>query len=471
MPFSCGCPDPNTQPRKNMPIQALTNLLSERTLTEQAVIAKYGRDESPYPPALPLAVCLPESVDEVVEIVRICREASTPIIPFGAGSSLEGGVLPTCPAIALSLERMNRIVRYHPHDFSVTVQAGVTRLQLNAFLQEYGQFFSVDPGADATLGGMASTRASGTNTVRYASMRENVLALQVVLADGQVIRTGKNVRKSAAGYDLTRVFVGAEGTLGIITEVTVRLYPQPAAVAAAMVSFPSIAQAIHTVQAVLQAGIPIARVELLDEVAIGAVRQYAGLELEVQPTLFLEFHGSQAGVTEQSEQVQQFAGQHTGGIFRWALAPDERAKLWQARHNAYHAAKAMRPNCRVVSTDVCVPLSQLETCLLETKADILHAALPCPLVGHVGDGNFHVMLVVENDNPQEYLLAQEINQRLVTRAQRLGGTCSGEHGIGLGKRKFMLAEHGTAIHTMQLLKNSLDPKNLLNPGKVLPDDV
>jgi D-lactate dehydrogenase (cytochrome) len=454
-----------------MPIQALKNLLSERLLTQPTVVANYGRDESPYPAALPFAVCLPESVDEVVEIVRICREAGMPMIPFGAGSSLEGGILPTRPAISLSLERMNRIVNYHPHDFSVSAQAGVTRLQLNAFLQTHGQFFSVDPGANATLGGMASTRASGTNTVRYASMRENVLALQVVLADGQVIRTGKNVRKSAAGYDLTRLFVGAEGTLGIITEVTVRLYPQPAAIAAAMVSFPSIAQALGTVQAILQAGIPIARLELLDEVAIGAVNQYAGLALAVQPTLFLEFHGSQAEVTQQSEQVQQFATQQGGSAFRWALAPDERAKLWQARHNAYHAAKALRPNCRVVSTDVCVPLSQLETCLLETKADILHATLPCPLVGHVGDGNFHVMLVVENDNAQEYSLAQEINQRLVARAQRLGGTCSGEHGIGLGKRKFMQAEHGPAIHTMQLLKHSLDPQNLFNPGKVLPDAV
>jgi D-lactate dehydrogenase (cytochrome) len=362
---------------------------------------------------------------------------------------------------------MNSVLRLSAEDLDVTVQAGVTRKQLNEHLKDVGLFFPIDPGADASLGGMAATRASGTNAVRYGTMRENVLGLTVVMADGRVIKTGGRARKSAAGYDLTRVFVGSEGTLGVITEVTLRLYGIPEAISAAVGSFPTIEDAVNTVIQTIQTGIPVARIELLDEVQMDAVNRYAKLDYPVQPTLFFEFHGTEAGVAEQAAMVKEIAAGFGAGDFHWATKAEERNRLWQARHNAYYAAKAMRPGTKGWATDVCVPISRLAQCISETKADLRTSTLFAPIVGHVGDGNFHVTFLVDPDRPADLEEAKRLNERMVMRALALGGTCTGEHGIGYGKMDFLVAEHGEAVAVMRQLKLALDPHNIMNPGKIL----
>ncbi len=369
--------------------------------------------------------------------------------------------------ICLDLSRMNNVLRVSAEDLDVTVQAGVTRKQLNEHLKEMGLFFPIDPGADASLGGMAATRASGTNAVRYGTMRENVLGLTVVTADGRIIKTGGRARKSAAGYDLTRIFVGSEGTLGVITEVTLRLYGVPEAISAAVGSFPTIEDAVNTVIQTIQTGIPVARIELLDEVQMDAVNRYAKFDYPVQPTLFFEFHGTEAGVAEQAAMVKEIAGGYGVGDFRWASKAEERNRLWQARHNAYYACKAMRPGSKGWATDVCVPISRLAECISETKADLRTSTLLAPIVGHVGDGNFHVTFLVDPDQPAELAEAKQLNERMVMRALALGGTCTGEHGIGYGKLDFLTAEHGDAVAVMRQVKLALDPHNIMNPGKIL----
>jgi D-lactate dehydrogenase (cytochrome) len=364
---------------------------------------------------------------------------------------------------------MNRIIAVNADDLDVVVEAGVTRKQLNEHLRDTGLFFPLDPGADATLGGMAATRASGTNAVRYGTMRENVLALTVVLADGSVIRTGTRARKSSAGYDLTRLFVGSEGTLGIITEVTVRLHPQPEAVSAATCQFPTVRDAVETVIRTIQLGVPIARCELLDAASIRAINQYSKLGLQEAPMLFFEFHGSPASVKEQAESVQAVASEHRGMGFEWSATPEERARLWAARHTAYFACLALRPNARVLSTDVCVPISRLADCIAETEEEVKRSRLPIILLGHVGDGNFHLGMNVDPASHDEMEEAEAINERLTARAIAMGGTSTGEHGIALGKQAFLEMEHGVgAVAAMRAVKRALDVKNLMNPGKVVP---
>ncbi len=447
----------------------LTALLGERFATARAVREHHGRDESPFAPAAPDAVVFPQSTDEVARIARACHAHRVPMIAFGAGSSVEGQVLATRGGIAVDLTGMNRVLGIHTEDLDVTVEAGVTRKALNEALRHTGLFFPLDPGADATLGGMAATRASGTNAVRYGTMRENVLAMTVVLADGTVLRTGSRARKSSAGYDLTRLFVGSEGTLGIVTELTIRLHPQPEAVSAATCQFPSVRDAVTCVIETIQSGVPIARCELLDAASIRAINAHAKTALVEAPMCFFEFHGSAAAVAEQAHAVETLAAAHGGMGFAWSATPEERAKLWSARHAAYFACLNMRPNARVLSTDVCVPISRLADCIDATERDVAASGLPVILLGHVGDGNFHLGINVDPAAPDELHRAEALNERLVERAIAMGGTSTGEHGIGLGKRAFLEAEHGApAVQVMRTLKAALDPLDLMNPGKLLP---
>ncbi|MFQ5527502.1 MAG: FAD-binding oxidoreductase [Thermoanaerobaculia bacterium] len=446
----------------------LETALGERFSLSESVLDLHGRDESALPPVKPWAVVFPESTAEVASVVKSCAANATPIVPFGAGSSVEGHVLPVRGGISLDLTRMNRIRAIHREDLDVVVEAGVTRRQLEQALAEHGLFFPVDPGADATLGGMVATGASGTTTVRYGSMRENVLALEVVLVDGSVVRTKGRVKKSSAGYDLTRLFIGSEGTLGVITEVTLRLHGIPEAISSAVCSFPDIGAAVDTAVEVIQWGIPVARVELLDEVQIEAVNRYSGLDHKPAPTLFFEFHGSARGVEEDAAAAAQIAAEHGGEAFRWATEAGERQKLWTARHESFFADLALRPGARVISTDVCVPISNLAECIVETKKEMSRASFPVPLVGHVGDGNFHLLLLVDPDSKSELRQAERLNRSLVERALRMGGTCTGEHGVGIGKQQWMELEHGPALEVMRAIKQALDPQDLMNPGKVLP---
>jgi D-lactate dehydrogenase (cytochrome) len=446
----------------------LRALLGSRITTSRGVREHHGKDESYFPHALPDAVAFPRSTEEVRDIVNLCRRYHAPIIPFGVGTSLEGHVLATHGGISLDFGQMNRLLAVHVDDLDATVQAGVTRKQLNDEIRHTGLFFPIDPGADATIGGMAATRASGTNAVRYGTMRENVLALTVVTADGRIIRTSRRSRKSAAGYDLTRLFVGSEGTLGIITEVTVRLYAVPEAMSAAVCSFKDIAGAVRTVIQTLQTGIPIARSEALCATTMKAINAYNKTAYKEQPTLFLEFHGTDAGVVEQAELVQEIARENGGEDFQWATKPEERNRLWAARHQAYFAGLQLRPGARAVSTDVCVPISRLTECMVETAADIAKASMPIPMFGHVGDGNFHCMILVRPDAAADLAEAKAFNERLVDRALALEGTCTGEHGIGFGKIGSLKKEHGQAVDLMAAIKRALDPENLLNPGKVVP---
>jgi len=369
--------------------------------------------------------------------------------------------------ICLDMTQMNQVLRVNVADLDVSVQPGVTRKQLNEYLRDTGLFFPIDPGADASIGGMTATRASGTNAVRYGTMRENVLGLTVVLPDGRIIRTSRRARKSSAGYDLTRLFVGSEGTLGVITEITLRLYGIPEAISSAVCSFATIEGAVDSVITTIQSGIPIARIELLDDVQMDAINKYAGLNYPVQSTLFLEFHGTEASVREQAEMVQAIAAEHGGGNFQWTTKSEERSKLWQARHDAAYAAMALRPGCKAWATDVCVPISRLAECITETKRDIAESFLMAPLVGHVGDGNFHLVFLIDRDKPEEIAEAERLNDRLVMRAIAMEGTCTGEHGVGYGKMKFLQAEHGDAVSVMRLIKKSIDPENIMNPGKIV----
>jgi D-lactate dehydrogenase (cytochrome) len=445
----------------------LEGLLGERFSLSPAVRAQHGKDESYHASAPPDAVAFARSTAEVQAIVKACARHRVPVIPFGTGTSLEGHVAALQGGVTIDLSQMNRILAVHEGDLDVQIEAGVTRKQLNAHLRDSGLFFPIDPGADASLGGMAATRASGTNAVRYGTMRENVLGLTVVLADGSVIKTGGRARKSAAGYDLTRIFVGSEGTLGVITEVTLRLYGIPQAMSAAVCAFPTIEDAVNTVIETIQSGIPVARIELLDEVQVDAVNRYSKLDYAVQPTLFFEFHGTEAGVMEQVELVKAITAEHGGSAFRWATQAEDRNKLWQARHNAYYAALALRPGAKGWATDVCVPISRLADCISETKRDIRDSRMLAPLVGHVGDGNFHLTYVIDPDNPAEMETAQRLNERMVHRALAMGGTCTGEHGVGYGKIDFLEAEHGPALDAMRRLKRAFDPDNIMNPGKIL----
>lgn len=449
-------------------LDALRAQFADRLSVSHAVREHHGRDESPYPPMLPDAVVFAETTEEVAAVARLCNEHRVPLIPYGAGSSLEGHLLAIQGGISLDLSRMNQLLAVNAEDLTATVQAGVTRKQLNEQIRDTGLFFPIDPGADASLGGMAATRASGTNAVRYGTMRENVVSLTVVTADGRVIRTSSRARKSSAGYDLTRLFVGSEGTLGIITEVTVRLYPQPEAVSAAVCNFPVLDEAVMSVIEIIQMGVPVARVEFMDTAAVRAVNLHSKLNLRESPMLVFEFHGSPAAVQEQAALVQSITADHGGMDFEWAERPEDRNRLWTARHNAYFAGLQLRPGCRASTTDVCVPISRLADCVRETVDELERASFPYTIVGHVGDGNFHVLMLLDPDSEAEWQESETINHNLVRRAIAADGTCTGEHGIGLHKMQFMADEHGPdALALMRSIKHALDPHNILNPGKVI----
>jgi len=434
-----------------------------------AVREQHGRGEAHPLCAPPDAVVFPESTEEVAEILRICHACGCPVVPYGAGTSLEGQVCAVAGGVSLDLSRMNRILEVSEEDLDARVEAGVTRRQLNRELASRGLFFSVDPGADASLGGMAATRATGTNTVRYGGMRDNVLALTVVLADGRVVRTGGRARKSAAGYDLTRLFLGSEGTLGVITELRLRLWPLPEAVAAAVCPFPSLEEAVDAVVETVQHGIPVARIELLDERQMEASIRYSKLaDLEPRPTLFYEFHGGARAVEEQAEAASAIAQSHGGSGFRWARAAEERRRLWRARHDAYYAALALRPGWRAWVSDVCVPVSKLADQVRQARSDLEEMGLLATILGHVGDGNFHVVALLDPEQPDAWERLLEVNRRMVARALACGGTCTGEHGIGLGKQDSLLAELGEGVEVMRAIKRALDPRGILNPGKIFP---
>jgi D-lactate dehydrogenase (cytochrome) len=448
-------------------LDALKARFGAQCSTALAVREQHGRDESPFDVPPPEAVVFAESTQDVADAVALAAQHEVPVIPFGVGSSLEGHLLAVQGGISIDVSRMNRVLRLHPEDLTVTVQPGVTRKQLNEEIRHTGLFFPIDPGADASLGGMAATRASGTNAVRYGTMRENVLALQVVTASGEVIRTGTRARKSSAGYDLTRLLVGSEGTLGVITEVTLKLYPQPESVSAAICTFPTIADAVATTIDIIQLGVPIARCELLDANAVRAVNRHDKLTLREAPMLLMEFHGSEAGVAEQARTVQDAAREHGGEDFEWATTPEERTRLWTARHHAYFAALQLKPGCRTVTTDTCVPISRLADCIALAVSEAEAAGLLYYIVGHVGDGNFHIAYLIDPAIPAERELAERLNHQLVQHALKLEGTCTGEHGIGLHKQGFLVDEAGAgAVETMRVLKRALDPKNILNPGKI-----
>ena len=447
---------------------ALRQLLGDAFSTAQAQREQHGHGEAYHPPHLPDAVAFVRSTEEAAAVVELCAAHRVPVVAFGAGTSLEGHVAALQGGVSLDLTQMDQVVAVHAEDFDATVQAGVTRKQLNAHLRDTGLFFPIDPGADATIGGMAATRASGTNAVRYGTMKENVLGLTVVLADGKVIRTGGRAKKSSAGYDLTRLFVGSEGTLGIITEITVKLYGVPEAMSAAVCSFPDVDAAVQAVIATIQAGIPVARIELLDEEQMRGCIGYSRLEgYRVAPTLFYEFHGSAAGVREQAELAQAIAQEAGGQDFQWATRAEERARLWQARHDSYYAALSLRPGAVGWATDVCVPISRLGDCIRERRIDVAESGLLAPIVGHVGDGNFHLLMLLDPGRPEELARAKEINKRLVRRAIAMEGTCTGEHGVGMGKMDSLAEEAGPAVEVMAAIKRALDPENLLNPGKIV----
>jgi D-lactate dehydrogenase (cytochrome) len=449
-------------------IAALKTLLGSRASDAAAVREHHSHGESYHVPAEPDVVCFPHTTDEVAAIVRVSQTHGLPIVPFGAGSSLEGHVHAVCGGICIDLREMNRIVRVSAEDMDVTVEAGVTRLQLAKALRTTGLMFPIDPGADATIGGMTATRASGTTAVRYGTMRENVLGVTAVLADGTVIRTGTRARKSSAGYDLTRLFVGSEGTLGVITEVTLRLHPVPEAVSAAVTAFDSIRGAVDTVIATIQLGIPVARIELLDETQLDAINRYSKCSYPVAPTIFFEFHGdSEEHVARQAEAVEALAVERGSRGFTWATRLEDREKLWNARHQALYAALALRPGSRAWTTDVCVPISRLTDCILDTQVDHAGAPFPVCLVAHAGDGNFHLLYMLDPASEPELAVARDLNERLVTRALEMGGTCSGEHGVGYGKMKYLALEHGAGLDVMRAIKRALDPDNRMNPGKIV----
>jgi D-lactate dehydrogenase (cytochrome) len=445
---------------------ALTAQLGERATRTAAVLAAHGASESYHAGHPPDVVVFPQSAEEVAAIVAVCAAHGAPIVPYGAGTSLEGNAAAVRGGVCIDFAQMNRLIELHAEDLDCRVQPGITRKRLNAELRDGGLFFPIDPGADASIGGMTSTRGSGTMAVRYGTMRDNVMALEVVLADGRVIRTSRRARKSAAGYDLTRLFVGAEGTLGVITEITLRLHPVPEAMSAVVCPFASFEGAVATAIAVSQAGIPVARIELLDEVMIRGVNRYAKLGIMEQPTLFLEFHGTPAAVAEQAEAVREIAHENGALGFESATRTEDRNRLWTARDNTLYAGTGLRPGAKAVITDVCVPVSRLAECLIATKRDIEQSGLLAPIVGHVGDGNFHTLILVDPASPDEIARAQALHERMVSRALDLDGTSTGEHGIGTGKIAFLERELGEAVDVMRAIKRTLDPKGIMNPGKI-----
>ena len=448
-------------------IEMLKGRFSDQFSIALAVREHHGRDESSFAAPPPAGVLFAQSTQDVVDAVKLASEFAVPVIPFGVGTSLEGHLLAVQGGISIDVSSMNQVLAINAEDLTVTVEAGVTRKQLNEAVKSTGLFFPIDPGADATLGGMSATRASGTNAVRYGTMRENVLALKVVTAAGDVMRTGTRAKKSSAGYDLTRLMVGSEGTLGIITEVTVKLYPLPEAISAAICSFPSIEAAVRSTIQIIQLGIPIARVELIDGNTVRMVNAHSKLNLREEPLLLMEFHGSPTSVKEQAESVQEIATGFGGTAFEWATTPEERTRLWTARHNAYFGAIQSKPGCRAISTDTCVPISRLADCLLDSVAEADASGIPYFLVGHVGDGNFHFGYLIDPNIPEERVLAEKLNHALVTRALKLEGTCTGEHGVGLHKMDFLVSETGAAaMDMMRTIKRALDPKNIMNPGKI-----
>ena len=447
-------------------IERLRPLLGDRISDAAGLRAQFGRSEAYREPSLPDLVARPLDAQEVQRIVGACHQLRMPIVPFGAGTSLEGNAAAVRGGLCLDMSAMDQVVKVNAEDMDVRVGPGIRRKALNAALRDTGLFFPIDPGADASIGGMASTRGSGTMAVRYGTMKDNVLALEVVMADGRLIRTGRRARKSAAGYDLTRLYVGAEGTLGVITEVTLRLHPIPEAIAAAVCPFPAFAGAVEATIAVMQAAIPVARIELLDEVMMRGVNRYAGFAHPETPTLFLEFHGTPNAVEEQAELVREIFAEHGVAEMQWAREPEARSRLWHARDNTLYAGRGLRPGCEAIITDVCVPISALAQCLEETRRDLDGSGLLAPLVGHVGDGNFHLLLLVDPADPEEIARARALHARLVARAIGLDGTCTGEHGVGVGKRGYLETELGEAVDAMRAIKQALDPRNIMNPGKI-----
>jgi D-lactate dehydrogenase (cytochrome) len=446
----------------------LRGLLEDRVTTAEAAREHHSHGESSHTPGLPDLVCYPRSTEEVSRVVKVSARYGLPVVPFGAGTSLEGGVNALRGGISVDMRQMNRVLRVSVEDMDATVEAGISRLQLAKALENTGLTFFIDPGADATIGGMTSTRASGTTAVKYGTMRDNVLGLTVVLADGRAIRTGTRARKSSAGYDLTRLFVGAEGTLGVITEVTLRLHALPEAVAVAVCAFATVEGAVGTVIEAIQLGLGPARIEFMDDRLVDAVNRYSKLDLAVKPTLLLEFHGlSQASVEETARMAEHLANEHGGLGFHWQITPEGRERLWKARHDVYFAARALRPGCDCLTTDVCVPISRLAECIVDTRTDLDRVSFPATIVGHVGDGNFHVQCMLGPDQDEE---AEAFAARLVERAQAMGGTCTGEHGVGFGKKQYLKAEHGEALEVMRTIKRALDPDNRMNPGKVVDAD-
>jgi D-lactate dehydrogenase (cytochrome) len=449
-------------------VRDLQTLLGTRATVAEIVREHHSHGESYHVPAAPDIVCFPHTTEEVSEVCKISAKYGVPVIPFGAGTSLEGHVHATRGGITIDLREMNHILRTSVEDLDATVEAGVTRSQLNKSLRDTGLTFFIDPGADCTIGGMTATRASGTTAVRYGTMRENVLGLTVVLADGTVIHAGTRARKSSAGYDLTRLFVGSEGTLGVITEVTLRLHPVPEAVSAATCAFKSMEGAVNTVISTIQLGVSVARIELLDEAMIDAINRYGKTNYPVAPMLFFEFHGdNERHVSEQAATVQAIAEENGGSNFMWATHLEDREKLWELRHNALYAGMALRPGCKAQSTDVCVPISRLADCIVESKKDHAAASFPIVLVGHAGDGNFHLVYMLDPANPAELAEAADLSDRMVKRAISMGGTCTGEHGVGYGKMKYLAIEHGAAVEVMRAIKRALDPENRMNPGKIV----
>jgi D-lactate dehydrogenase (cytochrome) len=459
-------PDVAQRPVPQALVDALKTRFGANFSTAMAIRQHHGKDESSYDIPPPDAVIFAENTKDVADAVTLAAQYKVPVIPFGVGSSLEGHVLAVQGGISIDMGRMSKVLSINAEDLTVTVQAGVCRKQLNE-IKSTGLFFPIDPGADATIGGMSATRASGTNAVRYGTMRENVLGLEVVTSSGEVIRTGTRAKKSSAGYDLTRLMVGSEGTLGVITEITLKIYPIPEAISAAVCSFPSIADAVNTTIQIIQLGVPIARVELIDVNTIRMVNKHSKLTLREEPMLLMEFHGSPASVKEHAETVQELASENGGAAFDWASTPEERTKLWTARHNAYFAALQSRAGCKIISTDTCVPISRLADCLLDSIAETDASGIPYFLVGHVGDGNFHFGYILDPNDPNERLIAEDLNHKLVSRALSLEGTCTGEHGVGLHKMDFLVTEAGAgAVAMMRTIKQALDPHNIMNPGKI-----
>jgi len=448
-------------------IEEAEMLLGDRLSTSRSVRDLHGESVAWFPTQAPDAVAFVHTTNEVSELVKICARHKVPVIPYGTGTSLEGHIIAVHGGITIDFSQMKTILRVSAEDLDCTVEAGVTRKQLNEYLHDMGVFFPIDPGADASLGGMAATRASGTNAVRYGTMRENVLNLCVVMADGTIVKTARRARKSSAGYDLTKLIVGSEGTLGVITEVTLKLHGIPEAITAGVCQFPSIKAACDATILAIQMGIPVARIELLDDVQMAACNAYSDFDYDVAPTLFMEFHGTETGVVEQMSLFEAIADDLGGGRFMTATKTEDRNRLWQARHDAYWANLAMRPGRKGLATDVCVPISRLAECVEETKADIEKYNLYAPIVGHVGDGNFHLTLLIDPEDKEESVRVDELLNRLVMRALAMDGTCTGEHGVGLGKMKYLEAEHGTGLGVMCAIKKALDPDNILNPGKIV----